>query len=170
MAICENSNRAEQDPVRRVRRCIHPARLTVAGWQVSQIGARSTVFGKPGGGTIMRARNPAERGGPWRRKGADAMRMFDQKLDLDLAVSRQPVPSVVTRLGKGAVRIVRTWLNRSAVNRLADLDDRQLLDMGLRRQDLRGALTSSFFADPGLHLTIASRERARRHLRTGRTD
>ena len=98
------------------------------------------------------------------------MRMLDQRLDLDLAVSRRPVPNFAARFTYSLVRIMRTWLNRRAVNELHDLTDQQLLDMGLRREDVRHAMTSAFFADPGLHLTIASRERARRHLRTGRLD
>ena len=98
------------------------------------------------------------------------MRMLDQRLDLDLAVSTPPAPSFTRRVSNSLSRIVRTWLNRRAVNELRDLTDHQLLDMGLRREDVRQAMTSSFFSDPGVHLIIASRERARRHLRTGRLD
>lgn len=98
------------------------------------------------------------------------MRTIDRPIDLDLAVSRPPVPTFLTRLRLSAVRMVRTWRNRSAINQLQDLDDHRLLDIGLRRDDIATAMTSTYFADPGLHLTIASRERSRRHLRTGRTD
>lgn len=98
------------------------------------------------------------------------MRMIDRHIDLDLAASQPPRPTLAARLQKSAIRLFRTWLNRSAVNRLQDLDDYQLLDIGLRRDDIREAMTSAYFADPGLHLTLAARERARRHLRSGYLD
>jgi hypothetical protein len=56
------------------------------------------------------------------------------------------------------------------INRLSELDDHQLFDMGLCRGDVQEIRSSSFFSDAGLHLTIAARERARNHLRNGRTD
>lgn len=98
------------------------------------------------------------------------MRMTDHQIDLDLTVSLPRRPNLVARVRTSAVRFVRTWLNRSAINRLQDLDDYQLLDIGLRREDIRDALASTYLADPGLHLTIAARERARKHLRSGRLD
>ncbi len=51
--------------------------------------------------------------------------------------------------------------NRRALMRLDELDDRQLLDLGLSREDVRDAMTSAFFEDTGLHLTQAARTRAR---------
>ncbi|MCV3739108.1 DUF1127 domain-containing protein [Rhizobium sp. TRM96647] len=98
------------------------------------------------------------------------MRTFDHHVDLDLAGSRRPVPSLLARFRLSAVRMVRTWRNRVAIGHLNELDDHQLLDIGLRRADIAEAMTSTFFADPGLHLTITARERARRHIRSGRTD
>lgn len=98
------------------------------------------------------------------------MRTYDHHIDLDLAAARPPVPSLFVRLRLSAVRMVRTWRNRAAINHLHDLDDHQLLDIGLRREDISDAMTSTFFADPGLHLTITARERSRRHIRSGRPD
>ena len=98
------------------------------------------------------------------------MRMIDRRIDLDFAASPTSTPSLVARLRMATVRMVRVWRYRSAVNRLHELSDYQLLDIGLRREDVRNALTSSYFADAGLHLTNAARERARRHLRSGRVD
>ncbi|MCF3642506.1 DUF1127 domain-containing protein [Rhizobium sp. TRM95111] len=98
------------------------------------------------------------------------MRMMNHRLDLDLAVSAKPAPTFSVRLRNAASRLVRAWLNRAAVLQLQDLDDHQLLDLGLRREDVTTAMTSAFFSDPGLHLTITARERARRHLRNGRLD
>lgn len=98
------------------------------------------------------------------------MRTIDSRMDLDIAAARGSAPSLPSRLFQFAVRAMRTWRNRVAVNRLHDLDDWQLRDIGLERSDVKDALTSTFFADPGLHLTIASRERAQRYLRNGRRD
>ena len=59
------------------------------------------------------------------------MRTYDHHIDLDLAAARPPVPSLFARLRLSAVRMVRTWRNRAAINHLHDLDDHQLLDIGL---------------------------------------
>lgn len=98
------------------------------------------------------------------------MRTYDHHIDLDLADSRRPVPTLFTYLRRSAIRMVRTWRNRAVIGHLNELDDHQLLDIGLRRADIAEAMTSTFFADPGLHLTITARERARTHIRSGRTD
>ncbi|MBD9371167.1 DUF1127 domain-containing protein [Rhizobium sp. ARZ01] len=98
------------------------------------------------------------------------MRMIDRYY-LDVATYRSPVPSVLARVRMYVIRMMRIWRNRSAVNRLHELDDHMLLDVGLRREDVRSALASSYYwADPDIHLTMAARERARRHLRSGRPD
>lgn len=98
------------------------------------------------------------------------MRMIDRSLDLDILAARRPAPGLAARLGNAASTVFRAWRNRGALNRLHELDERQLLDLGLTRHDVREAITSSFFSDAGLHLTIAARERARRHLRNGYPD
>ncbi len=98
------------------------------------------------------------------------MRMIDRSLDLDILATQQPVPGLATRTRKRVATIIRVWLNRRAVRQLNELDDHELLDLGLRRSDVDAARTSTFFSDTGLHLTIAARERARRHLRRGYPD
>ncbi len=98
------------------------------------------------------------------------MRMLDNRYEVDSAPSRKPVTDVATRLLLAAGRVLRAWGNRNALNRLNDLDERLLLDIGLRRQEVSEAMNAPFLADTGLHLTIAARERARRHLRSGRLD
>ncbi len=98
------------------------------------------------------------------------MRMIDRRLELDVLATRRPAPSFFARVRNATLKFVRVWQNRRVINRLSELDDHQLLDMGLRRSDVREVMTSSFFSDAGLHLTIAARERARRHLRNGRMD
>jgi uncharacterized protein YjiS (DUF1127 family) len=115
-------------------------------------------------------RNPIE--GRWRAEPErrNAMRMIDRRLEIDVLATRRPAPSLFVRVRNAAYKYVRAWQTRRVINRLSELDDHQLLDMGLRRSDVREVMTSSFFSDAGLHLTIAARERARRHLRNGRMD
>jgi uncharacterized protein YjiS (DUF1127 family) len=106
-----------------------------------------------------------------RRAGKEnAMRMIDRRLEIDILATRRPAPSLLVRLRNAAYGFVRAWQNHRAINRLSELDDHQLFDMGLSRNDVREVRAASFFADAGLHLTIAARERARLHLRKGRTD
>ncbi|WP_075289929.1 DUF1127 domain-containing protein [Pararhizobium arenae] len=61
--------------------------------------------------------------------------------------------------------IWRVLRNRTALVRLDELDDRQLLDLGLCREDVRTAMTSAFFDDVGAHLTQAARHRTRNYYR-----
>ena len=98
------------------------------------------------------------------------MRMIDRKMEIDILATRRPAPNLFARVSTAAAKFVRAWQNRRVINRLNELDDHQLYDMGLCRNDVQDVRAASFFADAGLHLTIASRERARRHLRTGRLD
>ena len=56
----------------------------------------------------------------------------------------------------------RAFRNRLASNRLYDLDDRQLHDIGITRHDVVKALNQSgALDDPSLLLSRAARERAR---------
>jgi uncharacterized protein YjiS (DUF1127 family) len=98
------------------------------------------------------------------------MRMIDRRLEIDILATRRPAPSLFVRARSAANKFVRAWQNRRVVNRLNELDDHQLFDMGLCRSDVQSVRAASFFTDAGLHLTIAARERARRHLRSGRMD
>ncbi|ANH03193.1 MULTISPECIES: DUF1127 domain-containing protein [Shinella] len=98
------------------------------------------------------------------------MRMIDRRLEIDILATRRPASSLFARVRNAAYKLVRAWQNRRMVNRLSELDDHQLYDMGLCRSDVQSVRAASFFADAGLHLTIAARERARRHLRSGRMD
>ena len=60
------------------------------------------------------------------------------------------------------ISVLRAFRNRLASNRLYDLDDRQLDDIGLTRHDVVMALDrSGALDDPSLLLSRAARERAR---------
>ena len=98
------------------------------------------------------------------------MRMIDRRMEIDILATRRPALSLFVRVRSAASRFVRAWQNRRVINRLNELDDHQLYDMGLCRSDVQDVRSASFFTDAGLHLTIVARERARRHLRSGRMD
>ena len=97
------------------------------------------------------------------------MRTTDHALDLTLA-GKLSVTSRQTGLMGVLLSVWRQLRSRNSIGRLQDLDDHQLLDMGLCRHEVREALTSSFFDDPGRHLTQASRNRANTFYRNARHD
>jgi uncharacterized protein YjiS (DUF1127 family) len=88
------------------------------------------------------------------------MRTTEHALDLDLAVGKRSLASRTVGVIGALTAVWRLYRNRCQIARLHDLDDRQLLDMGLKREDLREAMTSSFFENPGSSLTRASRNRS----------
>ncbi|PPJ47679.1 DUF1127 domain-containing protein [Rhizobium sp. KAs_5_22] len=94
------------------------------------------------------------------------MRTTERMIELDIAEQRL---GLLTRLVAATTRVKSVWRairNRRAANRLADLDDFQLRDIGLSRSDVDQALQSSGFADdPSLHLSRSARNRSRRALR-----
>jgi uncharacterized protein YjiS (DUF1127 family) len=97
------------------------------------------------------------------------MRTTDHALDLTLA-GKLSAPSRQTGLMGVLLSVWRQLRNRNAIGSLQDLDDHQLLDMGLSRHEVREAMTSPFFDDPGRHLTQASRDRANTFYRKARLD
>jgi len=97
------------------------------------------------------------------------MRTTDHALDLTLG-GKLSVTSRQTGLMGVLLSVWRQLRSRNSIGRLQDLDDHQLLDMGLCRHEVREALTSSFFDDPGRHLTQASRNRANTFYRNARQD
>lgn len=97
------------------------------------------------------------------------MRTTDHTLDLTLT-GKLSATSRLTGLTGVLKSVWRRLRNRKAIGSLHDLDDHQLLDMGLCREEVREALTSSFFDDPGRHLTRASRNRTNTFYRSARLD
>lgn len=98
------------------------------------------------------------------------MRMIDRKMENEFRATRRPAAGLLTRLRNAVFGFARAWRNRCLIDRLNELDDHRLFDMGLCRSDVQDLRAASFFSDAGLRLTITARERARRHLRSGRTD
>ena len=89
---------------------------------------------------------------------------------LDLTLAGKPCVSRPSGFMGTLTTLWRLVRNRHSIGSLHDLDDHQLLDMGLRREDLREALTSSFFDDPARHLTQVARNRTNGFYRNLRRD
>ncbi|MBK5565365.1 DUF1127 domain-containing protein [Ensifer sp. 2YAB10] len=88
------------------------------------------------------------------------MRTTQHVLDLDLVAGKQSYAPRTVGVVAMLTSVWRQLRNRYAISRLNDMDDRQLLDMGLKREDVREAITSPFFENPASYLTRASRNRA----------
>lgn len=62
------------------------------------------------------------------------------------------ISSGVTRIAVsgfgGIAQLVRAFIHRREVMRLAELDERGLKDIGLVRSDIAGALATSWYKDP----------------------
>lgn len=90
------------------------------------------------------------------------MRMTDRTLELDCG---KVTPTFSQRLVAGLApltSVFRAFRNRMEINRLHDLSDTQLRDIGLTKADLTSAfLASTFFEDPSEHLTRSARNRWR---------
>ena len=93
------------------------------------------------------------------------MRTTERMIDLDIA---EPREALITRLLAATAHVKSVWRairNRRAANRLADLDDFQLTDIGLTRSDVQQILKSSGIADdPSQLLSRSARNRSRRAL------
>ncbi|NRP17915.1 hypothetical protein LPJGGPFB_01143 [Ensifer adhaerens] len=87
------------------------------------------------------------------------MRTTDHVLDLDLVAGKQSHASRAAGVVGVMTAAWRMFRSRCEIARLNELDDRHLLDMGLRREDVREAITSPFFDNPASYLTRASRNR-----------
>lgn len=80
------------------------------------------------------------------------------KLACELQVTQGRLSLVVLRVRS----LWRSLRNRTASNRLYELDDRQLEDIGITRFDVVTAVErSSVWDDPSLLLTRAAQERSR---------
>ncbi len=69
-------------------------------------------------------------------------------------------PSALPRVGLGAVRFVTLWRNRRAFNRLCDLTETGLADIGISRGDLHDARDVPFTGDPTARLMAIADARA----------
>lgn len=90
------------------------------------------------------------------------MRTSEQLIDLDLAIPRE---KAITRLRAAMVASVasvwRSFSNRRAINRLCDLDEVHLRDIGLSRAEVESVLRSTaFHEDPSRRLSRTARNSA----------
>ncbi|MCL6705397.1 DUF1127 domain-containing protein [Pseudomonas sp. R2.Fl] len=93
------------------------------------------------------------------------MNISARTIDLDLGLPREYRPSRLARLWAALTRLSRALANRRAATRLADLDDFQLADIGLTREDVAHILrTSSLAEDPTRRLSMVARAHALRAL------
>jgi uncharacterized protein YjiS (DUF1127 family) len=67
---------------------------------------------------------------------------------------------VVARVANGTRHLLRWFTGRHAVNRLCDLSDHELQDIGLTRADLAIVMRTPIGADPTVRLNAIARERA----------
>ncbi|QND49623.1 DUF1127 domain-containing protein [Rhizobium lusitanum] len=90
------------------------------------------------------------------------MSTTDRTLHLGHARPSLPLTARLTLAFEKMAKVWRAYRNRREINYLHDLNDSQLMDIGLTRQELRSALaTSTFFEDPSCNLSNSARHRAR---------
>lgn len=73
--------------------------------------------------------------------------------------ARTRAVAAVARVAGGFGAMLRAIVNRRQIDRLADLSDHELADIGLRRTDLIVASRLPFGVDPTARLSIFAHER-----------
>lgn len=93
------------------------------------------------------------------------MRTAERRMELDLIAPRAAVGQrAAASVGKGFVTFLRRIGNRIKANRLMDMDDHQLADIGLTRNDVRSALNLGIAEDPTTQLARLARMAAAKAL------
>lgn len=93
------------------------------------------------------------------------MRTAVRKMELGLFAPRAAtLDVVVTSVAKGFRTFLRRIANRIAANRLSEMDDHQLADIGLTRSDLKNALDTGLTSDPTIRLAHCARMAAAKAL------
>jgi uncharacterized protein YjiS (DUF1127 family) len=93
------------------------------------------------------------------------MRTAERKMELGLnAPQTVTFEQVATGVSKGFVTFLRRISNRLSANRLMEMDDHQLADIGLTRRDLNVALNTGIMEDPTTRLQRIARMAAARAL------
>ncbi len=99
------------------------------------------------------------------------MRTTQRMIELDIAVPRPTLSARLLATWAAGESVWRAMRNRRAANRLADLDDFQLKDIGLSRSDIDSILRMSGIADdPSQLLARTARARSVRALRGEKSD
>lgn len=93
------------------------------------------------------------------------MRTAERKMELGLFAPRAATFEVVVGSAfKGFLTILRRIANRIAANRLNEMDDHQLADIGLTRSDLKNAFDTGLTSDPTTVLAHCARMAAAKAL------
>lgn len=83
------------------------------------------------------------------------MSMLDQAPASAAAGMGELLSNTSHSLLRTVTRLPRAWRGRKLVQRMRNLDDAQLSDIGLKRSDIEGALQLPFSADPSVYLVQA---------------
>lgn len=78
-------------------------------------------------------------------------------------------PAFATRVIGGIVALLRVWKNREAFNRLGEMSETELADIGLAPADLQAAIDRSFASDPTAKLRSLANQRAVQAAELART-
>jgi len=93
------------------------------------------------------------------------MRTAERRMELGLIAPRAASgQQVVESVRKGFVTFLRRIANRMKANRLMEMDDHQLADIGLTRSDVRTALNLRLTDDPTTQLARCARMAAAKAL------
>ncbi|WP_244656203.1 MULTISPECIES: DUF1127 domain-containing protein [unclassified Rhizobium] len=93
------------------------------------------------------------------------MRTAVRKMELGVFAPRAAtLEVVVASVVKGFRTVLRRISNRIAANRLNEMDDHQLADIGLTRNDLKNAFDAGLTSDPTTRLAHCARTAAAKAL------
>jgi uncharacterized protein YjiS (DUF1127 family) len=91
-------------------------------------------------------------------------------LDHTPTIAAAPRQAVVARVVNLFSAVYRSWKNRRDFERLGQLSDTELADIGLRRVDLHAVDDLPFFVDPTQRLSVIAEQRVRSDEQRVRSD
>jgi len=88
------------------------------------------------------------------------MRTAERKMELQIVAPAISMETRWTMALNRMAKFARSIMNRLAVNKLTEMTDQQLADIGLVRSDVVNALEIGLLDDPSLLLARAAKKRA----------
>ncbi|MGV1907231.1 DUF1127 domain-containing protein [Agrobacterium cavarae] len=88
------------------------------------------------------------------------MRTAERKMELQIIAPAISLETRWTMAIDRVAKLARSIMNRLAVNKLTEMTDQQLADIGLVRSDVTKALEIGLLDDPTLQLARAAKMRA----------